>query len=218
MEAKLEVNQLIETVRKKQLPAGLVAVGQFAFGYDCTIVTNGFGFCAIDAKTGFVLGAGTPLASPYRVCREHSLESFDLAMVLTEHVSQDLQPRARMGLLLFRVGLLLRILDLSFAHLADRVSGGQKTLRHQLVKSTFSECFSLAETIRCEAPYLLQSSFNIDLCEQHRAITSATTKAAKLMGGHGFLASQANALEFLSLGSLNQAAQEKSVLFKEAAA
>jgi hypothetical protein len=39
----------------------------------------------------------------------------------------------------------------------------------------------------------------LDLSEMHRTLTNATMKAAKLMGGHGYLLGETNSIELLSL-------------------
>jgi hypothetical protein len=97
------------------------------------------------------------------------------------------------------LGILSRMLDMAYVHLKDRVSFGQKTLSHQLVKATFAEVHGgvvrLGEQMHLRADKLL----SVGLREDHCEVTELGGKAEKLMGGHGYLLTGTHSLSYLSM-------------------
>jgi hypothetical protein len=98
-----------------------------------------------------------------------------------------------------RLGILSRILDMAYVHLKERVSFGQKTLSHQLVKATFADVHGavvrLSEQMRLRADRAL----SLGLLDDHCVVTEFNNKAEKLMGGHGYLLTGTHSLSYLSM-------------------
>lgn len=218
MVAQSDINMLVDSVRAMTGPDGLRAVGRFAFEADCAIVTNGVGFRQQGENIPLVTGNGTPISGGYRIVQDHSLSALGIEVLVSNIPQSDLTHRACVGLLLYRAGILLKILDKSYDHLNGRISGGQRILRHQLIKATFVECFALAERVRSEVRFLLETGVKVELSSMHEELSSATIKASKLMGGHGFLAAELNPLEFLSLCIFNQSITRPCAAIRDKAA
>ncbi|KUI98763.1 acyl-CoA dehydrogenase family protein [Vibrio sp. MEBiC08052] len=98
-----------------------------------------------------------------------------------------------------RLGLVARILDLSFNHLKDRKSFGQKTTRHQLVKASFSDIYGDVSLLKQQLHYRLDSGDLSTPDEEHRQITQLSNHAEKLMGGHGFLLGNSHTISHFSM-------------------
>ncbi|WGW04526.1 acyl-CoA dehydrogenase family protein [Tropicibacter oceani] len=203
-------DEVITQARTRDAASGALALGQFVTGRPCHVALGGVYLRRCDDNETPVLdSAGNPLPVAGVVFPDPSLAVLGIEAVrLPGGPSMALDRRARVGAVLWRIGVLLKMLDTAFAHLSTRESGGQKTLQHQLVKATFTECFSLAEQLRLEAPHWLGAAEVPDLSDPHARLTAATCKAAKLMGGHGYLRGSLNSLECLSLcvSSLTNAA------------
>ncbi len=218
MVAQLEVDAFLSAVRTQSVAKGLYALGRFAFGSDCAVVTNGIGFRGAGEKVNLVNGAGDPFGGQFNIRNDHALAGLGIEIIVADTPRGDATWLCQIAGLLHRTGILLKMLDTSFAHLSDRESGGQKTMHHQLVKATFVESFSLAETIRLEACHLIDADIAIDLTAHHEALNSAIIKASKLMGGHGFLMGQVNSLEMFSLSMFSQLSQIESLPMRRDAA
>jgi len=201
MKVDAQCEDLLVQARTQSNSDSLVALGDFVTGHACYLAHGGIALRALgDTDTEIRDAAGNLVEVGRGVFQDHGLAALGVeAISLQGSASVPLNQRALVGGLVWRAGLLLKMLDTSFAHLSGRVSGGQKTLQHQLVKATFTECFSIAEQVRLEAPLWLDSASSAEAAEMHEALTSATTRAAKLMGGHGYLRGSLNGLECLSL-------------------
>lgn len=201
MRADAQCEDLLVQARTQDTSKSLVALGEFVTGQPCYLAHGGIALRGIDDTGTEIRDAAGNLSEVGRgVFQDHGLKALGVeAVKLQSGASVPLDRRALVGGLVWRAGLLLKMLDTSFAHLSGRVSGGQKTLQHQLVKATFTECFSIAEQVRLEAPLWLENTGAAEASEVHDMLTSATTRAAKLMGGHGYLRGSLNGLECLSL-------------------
>lgn len=195
------IDALWAEVRSLEPGAGLLALGRFACGRPCYLVQDGQGLRkTADLSVPLYDGTGQDQGQAVTIWKDRALSALGLEVVATGKPAQgEVSARAMIGVLLFRAALLTRILDLAFAHLTPRESGGQKTLQHQLVKANFTECFTLAERIRLESARHLEAASGLDLATAHAELSIATSKAAKLMGGHGYLLGSLHALETLSL-------------------
>lgn len=180
------------------LDAALVALGFFVTGHAGYALIGGHAMRVPGSRTPLVGPDGPISAETGDVVPDPVLKAIGVEWLRGVPV-YPVNQRARTGILILRAGLLARILDRSYAHLEPRESGGQRTLQHQLVRACFVESYGAAEQVRSEAAYLLDESLMLDLSEMHRSLTTATMKAAKLMGGHGYLLGETNSMEFLSL-------------------
>lgn len=203
--------------------ASLQVLGRFALGRNCYIAAGGIVLRAAgDRETPVFDRLGRPVTVSRILPRDRAIAALGIEMlevVQTEATPHDIAAvdRVRLltgvGALVFRGALLTRMLGLAYAHLETRESGGQRTLQLPLVKATFTECASLADRTLREASRHLEGMPGLDLLAAHQALTEATSDAAKLMGGHGFLLGNLNSIETLSLliGGLFAPAAERLV-------
>ena len=194
-------DDLFRQARTGDIADGLVALGTFVTGRASFVAQDSIALRrAGDDATPLVDGEGNSLTMTGKLPADVVLEALGVEVIETRGgPTARLNRRLQIGGLVWRAGLLVRMLDTAFAHLYGRESNGQKTLQHQLVKSTFTECYALAERVRLEAPHGLLGPLYLDVEGLHAELGRATTKAAKLMGGHGFLRGGLNSLECLSL-------------------
>ena len=196
-------DDLFRQARTGTTGQGLVALGTFVTGRPCVVAQGGIALrCSGDSGTPVTDCAGTQLAVTGTLPGDVVLNALGVELVRTriaELPRACLARRLAVGTLVWRAGLMVRMLDLAHAHLSGRESNGQKTLQHQLVKATFTECHALAERTRHEAPHGLDPALNWDLDALDQGLGHATAQAAKLMGAHGFLRGSLNSLECLSL-------------------
>lgn len=184
----------------------LVAFGRFAAGRDCWLAARGTVLCGkgTDLPVFDREGRGVPMGA---ILPDRGLDALGLEL---RRVGQAVPPAAPdqpdrfamladVGALVCRAGLMMRCLTLAYAHLEGRESGGEPTLHLPLVKATFTDCASLGDRIHREAAKHLEGLPGLNLAEAHAGLSAATARAAKLMGGHGYLAGQINAIETLSL-------------------
>ena len=192
---------LLKTARGSDAAGGLLALGQFVTGHPSYLATAGFTVRRSgDLATPVLDSEGTPLPRDGAVVPEPAFASLGLEIVRVAGCRQTSNDRrARIGGLVWRAGVLLRMLDLAHAHLTGRETAGQKTLQHQLVKACFTECHALSRQVAQEAAYWLAAAQAPDVAEIDARLSAASCKAAKLMGGHGYLRGSLNALECLSL-------------------
>lgn len=194
-------DDLFRHARTGEIASGLAALGTFVTGRASFVAQDNIALRrAGDNTTPLVDGEGNSLAMTGTLPADVALAALGVEVIETRGGGTG-RPnrRVQIGGLVWRAGLLVRVLDTAFAHLSGRESNGQKTLQHQLVKSTFTECYALAERVRLEAPHGLLGSLHLDVEGLHADLGRATTKAAKLMGGHGYLRGGLNGLECLSL-------------------
>jgi hypothetical protein len=106
---------------------------------------------------------------------------------------------AALHALLLRIGLLGRMLDLAHAHLKERVSFGQRTLKHQLVKVVFAEAHGAMQLLKEKCRLRLENARLDDLHADHLELSQAEIQAEKLMGGHGYLIGGTHSIAYLSM-------------------
>ena len=196
-------DEVFYAARHGTLDAALSGLGHFVSGQAGYAVYGGQAIRSIGSALPLVdrtgpVAAGGAATVPDPVLTAMGLEWVRLGSGGTA-AGRTADRRMATGALVLRAGLLARILDRSYRHLEPRESGGQRVLQHQLVRACFVECFGAAEQMRLEAVYLLDESRAVDPAVLHKGLTSATMKAAKLMGGHGYLLGETNSVEFLSL-------------------
>jgi hypothetical protein len=195
-------DDLYYTARRGTLDAALSGLGSFVSGQPGYAVFCGQAIRTIGSALPLVRHDGPIAAADAATVPDPVLTAMGLEWVRlgrSDAVGRRTDRRAATGALVLRSGLLARILDRSYRHLEPRESGGQRVLHHQLVRACFVECFGAAEQMRLEAGYLLDEACSVDPAVLHKGLTSATMKAAKLMGGHGYLLGETNSIEFLSL-------------------
>ncbi|QWA13211.1 hypothetical protein GTU79_11500 [Sodalis ligni] len=98
-----------------------------------------------------------------------------------------------------RIGLLMRVLEMSWRHLSTRKSFGIKTTRHQLVKAEFADISSQAGLLLLQWRMRLAIGDFEGVEADHWHITVLTNRAEKLMGGHGYLLGATHTLSYLSM-------------------
>jgi len=76
---------------------------------------------------------------------------------------------------------------MAYVHLGDRVSFGQKTLSHQLVKATFAEAHGAVIRLSEQMHLRADRSLSVGMTDDHYVVSDFNSKAEKLMGGHGYL-------------------------------
>jgi hypothetical protein len=208
MEGSRNPDELWRQARSGTAAHGLRALGCFSAGRVSYPAYAGFALRENgDIETPVFQGADAVPAKKVPGFSDRALEVLGLELVKTDDPHGGICEDGNAGLLLYRAALLVKILDAAFAHLTGRQSSGQQTLQHQLVKACFTECFSLAERTRLEVKAHLAGLPGLDTQGRHDEISAATARAAKLMGGHGYLLGSLNSLETLSLILANLAAQ-----------
>ncbi|EJM65179.1 hypothetical protein PMI30_03331 [Pseudomonas sp. GM50] len=98
-----------------------------------------------------------------------------------------------------RLGLLMRMLGMSWTHLSARRSFGVKTTRHQLIKTEFADVSSQCSQLVLQWEMRIAAQDFQDAEEDHWQITLLTNRAEKLMGGHGYLLGATHTLSYLSM-------------------
>ncbi|WP_304166512.1 VfmB protein [Lonsdalea britannica] len=98
-----------------------------------------------------------------------------------------------------RLGVVARMLDISYAHLNARSSFGQKTTRHQLIKASFASIYGEITQLLGQLSVRLEQADYEDLEQEHLAITHLSGQAEKLMGGHGYLLGNTHTLSHFSM-------------------
>ncbi|MCU1748595.1 hypothetical protein [Pseudomonas sp. 6D_7.1_Bac1] len=98
-----------------------------------------------------------------------------------------------------RLGLLMRMLGMSWTHLSARRSFGMKTTRHQLIKAEFADVNSQCSLLVSQWEMRTAAGDFQDAEEDHWQITLLTNRAEKLMGGHGYLLGATHTLSYLSM-------------------
>lgn len=98
-----------------------------------------------------------------------------------------------------RLGLLMRMLSVSWTHLSARRSFGVKTTRHQLIKAEFADLSSQCSLLVLQWEMRIAAQDFQDAEEDQWQITQLTNRAEKLMGGHGYLLGATHTLSYLSM-------------------
>lgn len=98
-----------------------------------------------------------------------------------------------------RLGLLTRMLGMSWTHLSARRSFGTKTTRHQLIKAEFADLSSQCSLLVLQWEMRIAAQDFQDAEDDHWQITQLTNRAEKLMGGHGYLLGATHTLSYLSM-------------------
>lgn len=98
-----------------------------------------------------------------------------------------------------RLGLLTRMLNVSWTHLSERRSFGMKTTRHQLIKADFADLSSQCSLLMLQWEMRIAAQDFQDTEDDHWQITQLTNRAEKLMGGHGYLLGATHTLSYLSM-------------------
>jgi hypothetical protein len=84
-----------------------------------------------------------------------------------------------------RLGSTRRLTDHAVTHLSGRMSGGEPTIRKQLVLGTLADLLTAVEALRAQlrtAPACTES-----VADMHDRITDLDWEAAKLLGASGYL-------------------------------
>jgi hypothetical protein len=173
--------------------------GEAVSGVPGFLVCNGF--VVHDQAPGIpvVSGDGTDInLAQLVVCPDLVINHLGLCIGQVSAVEPD-RFTTSLAIFAIRLGILSRILDMAYVHLKERVSFGQKTLSHQLVKATFADVHGaivrLSEQMRLRADRAL----SVGLLDDHCVVTEFTNKAEKLMGGHGYLLTGTHSLSYLSM-------------------
>jgi hypothetical protein len=193
------LSDLVRRARHDSLCDALAAFGEAVTGTSGFLICNGFAIYHCAPGASLVDGDGAVIDSAEVVdCPDPVMDHLDLSIAKTAAREPD-SFKAALAILAIRLGILARILDMAHAHLKDRVSFGQKTLSHQLVKATFAEVHGaivrLSEQMRLRADRVLSAG----LFDDHCVVTEFNNKAEKLMGGHGYLLSGTHSLSYLSM-------------------
>ncbi|WP_062216634.1 hypothetical protein [Streptomyces sp. NBRC 109706] len=99
-------------------------------------------------------------------------------------VSQDERTALAARLAALRVGITHRLRERAVAHLAARVSGGEPTLRKQLVRGALADALVTVETVR--RTLLVAGDMAGTVIECHQRLTETDWELAKLLGASGY--------------------------------
>ncbi|NIZ12590.1 hypothetical protein [Phaeobacter sp. HF9A] len=168
----------------------------------CLALTGQEGYLL--AGTHAVHGTDAPLIDPDQPERaqeaqscgaDPALAAFGLGLSrVAARPATALSPELAQVFVALRLGLLARILDLSYRHLEPRQAFGQRLLHQPLIKAQFSKSGAFVSQVQEE----LEQGGEIATTRLHDQIDQHGQQAAKLMGGHGFRAGEVNGLEYLS--------------------
>ncbi|WP_109086647.1 acyl-CoA dehydrogenase family protein [Azospirillum sp. TSH100] len=195
------VEALVARARANAPGAALLAFTQFVTGRAGYPAYGGHALHAVsnDLEIRDLTAPDCPM-QPVETFEDGGLDSFDLALSVTGPAVSPLPrpPLLEAGVVALRLGLLARCLDTAFSHLEGRESFGKKILHHQLVKVGFARVHAaiarMVEELVLAGPELDPATAAV----MHRSIGGQFTEAAKLMGGHGYLAGSAHNLEYLA--------------------
>ncbi|GAA3226364.1 hypothetical protein GCM10020256_36760 [Streptomyces thermocoprophilus] len=85
-----------------------------------------------------------------------------------------------------RLGATRRLLDHAVEHLSGRTSGGEPTIRKQLVLGTVADVLTGLEALRAQLRVGADSAASV--ADVHDQITALDWETAKLLGASGFMA------------------------------
>ena len=190
---------LYRKARKDTLASALLALGEAVSGVPGFVICNGFVIYDPAAGGPIVCGDGAGIAAAPTVdYPDPVMDHLGLCIGQTAAGEVD-KASASLAVLAIRLGLLSRMLDMAYAHLKERVSFGQKTLSHQLVKASFAEVHGAVVRLNDQLHLRADSSLWVGLREDHCEVTEFNGKAEKLMGGHGYLLTGTHSLSYLSM-------------------
>jgi hypothetical protein len=111
-----------------------------------------------------------------------------IAFVRVPAAAEATDTLTELGVLLAaaRLGATRRLADHAVAHLSGRTSGGEPTIRKQLVLGTVADLLTEVEALRVQL--LLPAATAETVADVHDRITDLDWEAAKLLGASGYLA------------------------------
>ena len=194
-----KLGHLYRKARSDALSSALTAFGEAVSGVPGFLVCNGFVIHQRAPGIPVLSGDGTVIDPAQLVdWPDVVINHLGLCIGQVSAVEPD-RFTTSLAILAIRLGILSRILDMAYVHLKERVSFGQKTLSHQLVKATFADVHGavvrLSEQMRLRADRAL----SVGLLDDHCVVTECNNKAEKLMGGHGYLLTGTHSLSYLSM-------------------
>jgi hypothetical protein len=190
---------LYRKARSDALGDALMAFGEAVTGVPGFLVCNGFVIHPRASGIPIVCGEGT-IIDPAKLvdCPDLVINYLGLCIGQVSAIEPD-RFTTSLAILAIRLGILSRILDMAYVHLKDRVSFGQKTLSHQLVKATFADVHGAVVRLREQMRLRADRALPVGLPDDHGVVTECNNKAEKLMGGHGFLLSGTHSQSYLSM-------------------
>jgi len=190
---------LYRKARKDALGDALLALGEATTGVPGFLVCNGFVIHQDAPGIPIVGGDGKGIErGQLKNCPDLVVNYLGLCIGQASALEPD-RFTASLGILAIRLGILSRILDRAYVHLQDRVSFGQKTLSHQLVKATFADVHGAVVRLSEQMYLRADRSLAVGLHDDHVVVTEFNGKAEKLMGGHGYLLTGTHSLSYLSM-------------------
>jgi hypothetical protein len=194
-----QLANLYRKARKDVFGSALMALGEAVSGVPGFLISDGFVVYDRAARGPIVCGDGTRIAAAQLVdYPDPVMDHLGLCIGQVSAGEAD-KVSASLAVLAIRLGVLSRMLDMAYVHLKDRVSFGQKTLSHQLVKATFAEVHGAVVRLNEQTRLRADSSLWVGLREDHCEVTEFNGKAEKLMGGHGYLLTGTHSLSYLSM-------------------
>ncbi|QMV15010.1 acyl-CoA dehydrogenase family protein [Vibrio spartinae] len=201
MNMTAEILDQAYAVGRKATPRELLPqLGFWMTGKNACLVSQGLTMFPAGDSPELVNVQGETIAASHctRLPQDRILRHLALETATVDAQSQNEEPLS-LAVCAIRLGLTTRILDLSFNHLKDRKSFGQKTTRHQLIKASFSDIYGDVSLLKQQLHYRLDSGDLSDPDEEHRQITQLSNQAEKLMGGHGFLLGNSHTISHFSM-------------------
>jgi hypothetical protein len=193
------LDNLYQMSRRDALSDSLASFGEAVTGAKGYLVCNGYVIHGQGAQFPIITGDGVDIGvSEVIDCPDLIVNYLGLSIGRISG-PQPNQFATSLAMIAVRLGLLSRILDVSYEHLKDRVSFGQKTLKHQLVKATFAEVYGTVASLREQMHLRAEHVSGVGLEGDHVLITEFNCKAEKLMGGHGYLLTGTHSLSYLSM-------------------
>ena len=190
---------LYRKARSDALCDALMAFGEAVSGVPGFLTCNGFVVHHRAPGTPIVSGDGTVIDRAQLVDYPDLVINYlGLCIGQVSAVEPDRFTRS-LAILAVRLGILSRILDMAYVHLKDRVSFGQRTLSHQLVKTTFADVHGAVVRLNEQMRLRADRALSVGLLDDHCVVTEFNNKAEKLMGGHGYLLTGTHSLSYLSM-------------------
>nr|WP_316654777.1 hypothetical protein [uncultured Gellertiella sp.] len=187
---------LADLTRKANYDEALLALCQAVTGKSGYLANAGY--VIRGEASGAILAANGQFLAAGEVTPDAALSHLGLRLESTVG-GTPVEGRAITASLMFRLGLLSKMLDLAHAHLEPRISFGQKTLKHQMVKDGFARAYATGLTLREKTVLRLETNSFAGLEQDHQELTRAEMQAEKLMGGHGYLVGGTHAISYLSM-------------------
>lgn len=191
------LDALAAAARQGPIATALAGFGAAVAGRNGHLASAGHVIRGTDAAWPVIGGDGVPVEEErITAIDDPVLPGFGLRLCRVDGAPGS---RGALPALAIRIGLLNRMLDLAYDHLKPRVSFGQRTLTHQLVKAGFAEAHGAA-LLLLERARLREATGELDgIDADHGELARVEAQAEKLMGGHGYLAGGTHAVSYLSL-------------------